>query len=406
MGSGAKRRRARAVTCVSLVTYVSLWHVSLRTAGAEPFWTLRVFATAEVTEDLIKKNTEKHDKIDAFIAECRESEARAAFVETLKAANAVPSPQGEGEEDAEPAGAEEGEEAAGDEPAAWPPVKSEEQTWGEYLAEYRSHAKLQAKDKIVKRDPARNGVPSQDVQPRAHWVAAQEAAAAADAENSAQREAGKAQREADKEAREEAMAKTKAEMKEKVAARTARDFSAETQGSLLQRRAEVLKRMEAAKAFVLALAEKLTEIEVATEDVEGAAEAEPRVPVATVKRDDQQLVEKLMAAVTSTETRSTAIRDGKVVAAVTGSAGDQVLWAEVLAALRAREAGPLLDALEDGATEVAVEDVVSYQSDLAHDKWGTQLQRITAANDAEETRLREEAEAAEQERLAALEEEA
>ena len=38
-----------------------------------------------------------------------------------------------------------GEEAAGDEPAAWPPVKSEEQTWGEYLAEYRSHAKLQAK---------------------------------------------------------------------------------------------------------------------------------------------------------------------------------------------------------------------------------------------------------------------
>ena len=140
--------------------------------------------------------------------------------------------------------------------------------------------------------------------------------------------------------------------------------------------------------------------------MEGAAEAEPRVPVATVKRDDQQLVEKLMAAITSTETRSTAIRDGKVVAAVTGSPGDKVLWAEVLDALRSREAGPLLDALEEGATEVAVEDVVSYQSDLAHDKWGTQLQRITAANDAEETRLREEAEAAEQERLAALEEEA
>ena len=43
--------------------------------------------------------------------------------------------------------------------------------------------------------------------------------------------------------------------------------------------------------------------------------------------------------------------------ATSGTAG---LWAEVLAALRGREAGALLDELEEGAEEVQVAAVVSY----------------------------------------------
>ena len=37
--------------------------------------------------------------------------------------------------------------------------------------------------------------------------------------------------------------------------------------------------------------------QVATEEVEGAEEAEPRVPTAVVKLDDQQLVEKLLSSI-------------------------------------------------------------------------------------------------------------
>lgn len=47
------------------------------------------------------------------------------------------------------------------------------------------------------------------------------------------------------------MAKLKEEMKAQVAARTEKDFSVETEGSLLQRRQALLGRTERAKAFIL-----------------------------------------------------------------------------------------------------------------------------------------------------------
>lgn len=55
------------------------------------------------------------------------------------------------EGDAEPAGGEgeEGEQDGSAEADPWPPVKGEEQTWEEYLGEYRT--KCPAAEMIVKR---------------------------------------------------------------------------------------------------------------------------------------------------------------------------------------------------------------------------------------------------------------
>merc|ERR1719199_300116 len=184
---------------------------------------------------------------------------------------------------------------------------------------------------------------------------------------------------------EEVLAKAKEEMKEKVAARMEKHFSAETTGSLLQRRQALLTLMEKCKDFVLTFAEKLKEIEVATEPIEGAEEAEPRVPTAVVKLDDQQLVEKLLAS-------------------IQGEQGNAELWTQTLAALRTREAGALLDEVAEGEEDVPVASVVSYCHAIATEKWGEELKRITDANDAETKRLQEEADEAEKERLAALEE--
>jgi len=121
-----------------------------------------------------------------------------------------------------------------------------------------------------------------------------------------------------------------------------------------------------------ALAERLKEVEMVSEEVE---DAEPPAPAATVKLDDQQLMEKL-------------------VASIQGKEGDPALWTEVLAGLRTREAGPLLDELEEGQAEVEVAAVVSYHFKLASDLWGAELKRITDDNNAEVQRLKEEAEAA------------
>ena len=40
-------------------------------AGKEPFWTLRVFSTLETSEELIRPNVDKYDKMDAFLAGVR-----------------------------------------------------------------------------------------------------------------------------------------------------------------------------------------------------------------------------------------------------------------------------------------------------------------------------------------------
>ena len=58
-------------------------------------------------------------------------------------------------------------------------------------------------------------------------------------------------RAAAKAAREEQAAKLKEEMKAQVAARTEKDFSVNTEGSLLWERQRLLTRMEKSKAFVL-----------------------------------------------------------------------------------------------------------------------------------------------------------
>ena len=68
-----------------------------------------------------------------------------------------------------------------------------------------------------------------------------------------------------------------------------------------------------------------------SEEVE---DAEPPAPAATVKLDDQQLMEKL-------------------VASIQGKEGDPALWTEVLAGLRTREAGPLLDELEQNGIDTS-----------------------------------------------------
>jgi hypothetical protein len=127
----------------------------------------------------------------------------------------------------------------------------------------------------------------------------------------------------------------KEEMKAQATARVDKDFSVER--GFLQKRQELLARMEKAKAFVDALAEKLAEIEMVSEEVE---DAEPPAPAAVVKLDDQQLVEKLMLS-------------------IQGKTGDAALWSEVLAALRGREPA-LLDELEEGVEDVEVAAVVSY----------------------------------------------
>ena len=54
-----------------------------------------------------------------------------------------------------------------------------------------------------------------------------------------------------KEEREKHMIKLKEEMKAQVAARTQKDFSVETEGSVLQRRQDLLSRWETSKAFIL-----------------------------------------------------------------------------------------------------------------------------------------------------------
>ena len=105
--------------------------------GEEPFWTLRVFSTVEISEELIKVNTDKYDAIDAFVGECRESEGREAFNEKLAqeaaakeaaaaAAAAAAGPvSAEPSEEAPPSEAEPeggaGEE--GEEQEPWPPLK-------------------------------------------------------------------------------------------------------------------------------------------------------------------------------------------------------------------------------------------------------------------------------------------
>lgn len=324
--------------------------------------------------------SDERDGRDAFVQDlAKRAKAAAGPVSAEASRDSESAPAEEG--DAEPAGGagEEGE-GEGAEKEPWPPVKDEEQTWEEYLQAYRK--KCPAAEMIVKRDPVRQGQPSQSVQPAEFWSAQEEAEAARDADEAGKWEKWKEDREAAKAAREERVAKLKEEMQEKAKVRADKDFSAETEGGFLQRRQGLLARMEKAKAFVDTLAEKLTEIEMVSEEVE---DAEPPAPAAVVKLDDQQLVEKLMRS-------------------IQGKAGDAALWAEVLAALRAREAGPLLEELEEDAQDVEVAAVVSYHYQRATDKWGAELKRITDANDAETARLKEEADAAAAEAAAAEDE--
>ena len=81
------------------------------------------------------------------------------------------------------------------------------------------------------------------------------------------------------------------------------------------------------------------------------------------------------------------------------------LWIEVLAALRTREAGPLLEELEDGAQDSDVGAIVSYHFAKANTLWGAELTRITEANNAEIKRIQDEADAAAAEAAAAVAEE-
>ena len=142
--------------------------------GEEPFWSLRIFSTAETSENLIQPNVDKYEAMDAFIAECRENGGREAFKQMLAKEAAASGPvSAEASQEApasEPAGGGvDGEEGA-QAPEPWPPVKTEEQTWGEYLSEYRTSEKLKAGQILVKRDPARNGMPCQIVQPPEFWI--------------------------------------------------------------------------------------------------------------------------------------------------------------------------------------------------------------------------------------------
>jgi hypothetical protein len=140
-------------------------------------------------------------------------------------------------------------------------------------------------------------------------------------------------------------------------------------------------------------AEKLKEIEPELEDVEGA---EPPEPAQIVKLEDQKLVLKLGTYFTCFTGTRVQIMTPKALAvgAIQGKAGDAALWAEVLAGLRAREAGALLEPLEEGAQEMEVEAVVSYHFARANALWGAELKRITDANTAEISRLKAEAEQA------------
>jgi hypothetical protein len=144
-----------------------------------------------------------------------------------------------------------------------------------------------------------------------------------------------------------------------------------------------------------ALAERLKEIEMVSEEV---ADAEPPAPAAIVKLDDQLLVEKLVASIEGKQVTHLGVVRTVI------KEGDVALWAEVLAGLRTREAGPLLDALEEGQEEVELVAVVSYHFKLASELWRAELKRITDANAAEVKRLKEEAEAAAAEAAAAAEE--
>ena len=322
--------------------------------------------------------TDSRDGRDAFVKDlAKKAKAASGPVSAEASQDSESAPAEEG--DAEPAGGE-GEEGEGAEKEPWPPTKDEEQTWDDYLQEYRK--KCPAAEMIVKRDPVRQGQASQAVQPSEFWSAQEEAEAARDADEAAKLEKWKEDRLAAKTVREERVAKLKEAMQAQAKVRADKDFSAETEGGFLQRRQGLLARMEKAKAFVDTLAEKLAEIEMVSEEVE---DAEPPAPAAVVKLDDQLLVEKLMRS-------------------IQGKAGDAALWAEVLAALRAREAGPLLEELEEGAQDVEVAAVVSYHCQRATEKWGAELKRITDANDAETARLKEEAEAAAAEAAAAEEE--
>jgi hypothetical protein len=145
-----------------------------------------------------------------------------------------------------------------------------------------------------------------------------------------------------------------------------------------------------------ALAERLKEIEMVSEEV---ADAEPPAPAAIVKLDDQLLVEKLVASIEGKQVTHLGVVRTVI------KEGDVALWAEVLAGLRTREAGPLLDALEEGQEEVELVAVVSYHFKLASELWRAELKRITDANATEVKRLKEEAEAAAAEAAAAAAEE-
>ena len=133
--------------------------------GQEPFWTLRVFTTG-ASEEIVTRSTSKFDRMDEYLGECRESETREAFVESLKPKE--PAAPAEGEEGEAPAGEEGGEEGGDEEaeaPAVWPPVKDAEQTWEEYFTAYKEEApsKSQPSVILIKADPALNGVPSRVV---------------------------------------------------------------------------------------------------------------------------------------------------------------------------------------------------------------------------------------------------
>ena len=148
--------------------------------GEEPFWSLRIFSTAETSEELVKRNQDKYEAIDAFVAECRENAGREAFKEALAKETAAsgpvsaePSQEAPPSDDAEPAGGEgEAEEEAAPEP--WPPVKTEEQSWEEYLSEYRTNERLKPAPILIKRDPARGDLPSTTVQPPEFWTQQEE----------------------------------------------------------------------------------------------------------------------------------------------------------------------------------------------------------------------------------------
>eukprot|EP00293_Proteomonas_sulcata_P015307 CAMPEP_0184308826 /NCGR_PEP_ID=MMETSP1049-20130417/17166_1 /TAXON_ID=77928 /ORGANISM="Proteomonas sulcata, Strain CCMP704" /LENGTH=386 /DNA_ID=CAMNT_0026621581 /DNA_START=1 /DNA_END=1161 /DNA_ORIENTATION=+ len=332
--------------------------------GQEPFWTFRLFSTNEDTE-WVQPSTQKDEKIDEFVGECRENEGREAFVASL----APPEPQAatEGEEAPEGSGpAGEGEETEGGEEAekpVWPPPREEEESWADYFERYRGLCK--PAEPIVKQDP--EGPINPAVRNEEDWQT-EEAAITEEVEAAKARwEKAKERREAAKAERQEKLKQLKEELVASTAKRIEEEFKVQ-EGNLLQKRQQLLETMEGAAAFVTLLGETLAKIEVKTEEIE---DAQPPNPAEKVIYTDEETVNALVKALEVRNNRG---------------------WLRQLEALKEAEYFE-----EEEVTFVDVDTVASYHLKKAQDTLDEHQKRIKEANAEKEAEIKEAAEAAAEE---------